>query len=228
MQGFKVTPNSASKIKSINCSAWPFLYFLFTADGWNFCDTFLSPWPKNTFLFFKILIRYWDTGDQSYLTSACKIFGVARKRRVAAAKWSYRSTKKANVFKAKRLIEKGGSSYLNQVPWSPQQKIPDHRLYLSIQLQKFLGWTYSHFLYISVCMSFLCVCVCEWEWERESEWVSVWVCVFVYVSECVCKYEACCYIVNMFCWGIFRAVGKGRGDDQELSAEVVMAPVWGN
>ena len=26
---------------------------------------------------------------------------------------------------------KGHSSYLNQVPWSPQQTIPDHRLYLS-------------------------------------------------------------------------------------------------
>ena len=77
-------PTSASKIKSIKSSAWPYLYFLFTADGWNFGDTFLSPWTKSTFfLFFKILIRYWDTGVQSYFISACKIFGVARKRRVS-------------------------------------------------------------------------------------------------------------------------------------------------
>ena len=55
-------PSSASKIKSTNCLAWPHLYFLFMADGWNFCDTLLSPWNKNTLLFFKILIRYWDTG----------------------------------------------------------------------------------------------------------------------------------------------------------------------
>ena len=35
------------------------------------------------------------------------------------------------------------------MPWSPQQTIPDHRLYLSIQLQKFLSRTYSRFLYMS-------------------------------------------------------------------------------
>ena len=164
-------PTTASKMKCINCSAWPFLYFLFTADGWNFCDTFLSPWAKNTFLFFKILIRYWDTGFQSYLTSVCKIFGVGRRRKVPAEKCSYRSTKKANVFKTKRLIEKGGSSYLSQVPRSPQQTIPDHRLYLSIQLQKFLSRTYSRFLYMSFrakVRARACVCVCEWV----SEWVS--------------------------------------------------------
>ena len=46
-----------------------------------------------------------------------------------AYKCSYRSTKKANMFKAKRLIEKGGISYLNQVFLSTQQTIPDHRLH---------------------------------------------------------------------------------------------------
>ena len=169
-------PTSASEIKSINCSAWPFLYFLFTADGWNFCDIFLSPWTKRTFLFFKILI-YWDTGDQSYLTSACKTFGVARKRRVPAEKCSFRSTKKANVFKAKRLVEKGGSSYLNQVPWSPQQTIPDRRLYLSMQLQKFLSRTYSRF-YTCLCVrEFVCVCVCVC--------VCLCVCVCVWMNQCV-------------------------------------------
>ena len=34
----------------------------------------------------------------------------------------------------KALLEKGGTSYFNYVPWSPQQTIPDHRLYFSIQL----------------------------------------------------------------------------------------------
>ena len=36
-------PTSASKIKSTNCLAWPHLYFLFMADGWNFCGLFLRP-----------------------------------------------------------------------------------------------------------------------------------------------------------------------------------------
>ena len=53
---------------------------------------------------------------------------------IPAEKCSCRSTKKAKMFKAKRLIEKVGISYLKQVSWSPQQTIPDHRLYLSIQL----------------------------------------------------------------------------------------------
>ena len=51
-----------------------------------------------------------------------------------AKKCSYRSIKKANMFKGKSLIEKVRTSYLKQVPLSPQQTIPDHRLYLPIQL----------------------------------------------------------------------------------------------
>ena len=35
--------------------------------------------------------------------------------------------KKGNMSKAKTLIEKVGTRYLEQVPWSPQQTIPDHR-----------------------------------------------------------------------------------------------------
>ena len=82
-------------------------------------------------------------------------------------------------------------------------------------------------VFVCVCV---CVCVCVWEREREreTEWVSVCVCVCererererqnesvcvcvcvsvcVYVIAYVCKDEACWYIVNMFCWGIFRTV----------------------
>ena len=125
-----------------------------------------------------------STGVQIYLTSACKIFGVARKRRVPAEKCSYRSIKKANTFKAKRRVEKRGTSYLNQVPWSPQQTIPDLRLYLSIQLQKFLSRTYSRFLHMSLCAWIcvcvcVCVCVCEWMSQCVSVCVSLceWVCL---------------------------------------------------
>ena len=42
--------------------------------------------------------------------------------------------KKPNMFKAKSLIERMGIRYLKQVPRSPQQTIPDHHLYLSIEL----------------------------------------------------------------------------------------------
>ena len=81
---------------------------------------------------------------------------------------------------------------------------------------------------VCVCV---CVCVCERERERArvNESVSVvCVCVFIYVNDCVCKDEACWYIVNMFWWGIFRTVWKGRGGGQELSAEVIRAPGWGS
>ena len=163
----QIYPTSASKIKSINCSAWPFLYFLSKADDWNFCYTFLSPWNKSVFfLFFKILIRYWDTGVQGYLTSACKIFGVARKRRVPAEKCSYRRTKKANVFKEKKT---------------------DHlsRQFLTTQLQKFLSRTYSRFLYMPLCVC-VCVCVCARVCVCTNELVSVWVCVCVCLCEWAC------------------------------------------
>ena len=50
------------------------------------------------------------------LHSACKIVGVAMKRRVPAEKCSYPSTEKANMFKEKGLIEKAGTSYLKHVP----------------------------------------------------------------------------------------------------------------
>ena len=33
-------------------SASPLLYFLIMADVWNFCDTFLRPYPKNNFYYF--------------------------------------------------------------------------------------------------------------------------------------------------------------------------------
>ena len=65
-------PTSASKIKNTKCSAWLLLYFLFTADGWNFCGIFLSPWTKIASSF-KISIRCWNIRDQIYPISASKI-----------------------------------------------------------------------------------------------------------------------------------------------------------
>ena len=40
--------------------------------------------------------------------------------------------------------------------------------------------------------------------------------------------ETCIKSVNMFGWGIFGAVWKGRGGAQELSAEAIRAPSWGS
>ena len=38
----------------------------------------------------------------------------------------------------------------------------------------------------------------------------------------------CIKSVNIFVWGIFGSVWKGRGGGQELSAEVIRAPDWGS
>ena len=273
-------PTYASKIKSINCSAWPFLYFLFTADDWNICDTFLSPWTKRTFfLFFKILIRYWDTEVLSYLTSACKIFGVARKRRVPVEKCSYQSTIKATVFKEKDWSKRGipatstrcpdhlsrqlyiwgfrARQHLRSLapvmnddwwwqrwpndirgPWGPkasrhlcyrwgktpkkphpgnssrlgiepgpaawqacmllpdsqrwtQQPIPDHRLYLSIQLQNSSA-EHIHAFYTCLCVFVsVYVCLCEWVCLLRVRHVGkVWICSAEEFLELYGKVEA--------------------------------------
>ena len=172
-------PTSASKIKSINCSAWPFQYFLFTANGWNFCDTFLIPWTKRTFLFFKILIRYWDKGVQSYLTSACKIFGAARKRRISAEKCSCRSTKKANVFKAKNWSKRGyqlpqPAALITSTDNSWPPPLSFHTSSKITQLNIFT-------LFICLCVrECVCVCVCVCVWM--SQCVSVCVCLSMWVS----------------------------------------------
>ena len=89
---------------------------------------------------------------------------------------------------------RGGYSYLNQVPWSPQQTISDHRLYLSIQLQKFLSRTHSRFFYMSLC-AWVWVCVCVRVLMRQCVTVclSMWVSVFIrgrYVGKvCICSAE---------------------------------------
>ena len=41
IQGSKITPLLHVKSKVPICSPWPLLYFLFMADGWNFCGIFL-------------------------------------------------------------------------------------------------------------------------------------------------------------------------------------------
>ena len=70
-----------------------------------------DPKLKEFFLIFQIVSRCSDTRVQSYPTSARKIFGVEDKRRVPAEKmllWEHG--------KAKRLIEKMGTSYFKREP----------------------------------------------------------------------------------------------------------------
>ena len=99
-------------IKTTNCRPDHF----YTFCSWRMFEFFVihsyDPKLKSLFSFFKMLIRCWDTRVQNYPTYASKIFGAARKRRIPAEKCSYRNTGKANMFKAKTLIEKVGSSYL--------------------------------------------------------------------------------------------------------------------
>ena len=76
-------------------------------------DTFLRP-PKLRTLFFifqNFLFFTEIQGFKNYPTSARKIFGIVKKRRVPAEKCSYRSIKKVNMFKANILIEMVGTRY---------------------------------------------------------------------------------------------------------------------
>ena len=157
-------PTSARKIKNINCRPG----HLNTLCLWQMFEIFVvhsedSKLKAFFFLFFKILIRYWETGVQNYLTSACKIFGVARKRRVPAEKCSYRSTKRLKCLYQEDWSKRGvpatstrwpnhlnrqfltTASNIHTAPKIPQPNIP--RLFIHIPLC------------VSVSES-VCVCVC--------------------------------------------------------------------
>ena len=153
-----------------------------------------------------MLIRCWDTRVQSYPTSARKIFGVAKKRRVSAEKCSYRSIK--------RLI------CLMQKHWSKRwvlgtsNRCPDH-------LSRQFLTTASTFPYSSKNSSaehihaFLYITLRAWVWMRQCVYVCV--CVFVYVSvyvmashvnkarlcsaeECVCVCARVCVYACVWVW----------------------------
>ena len=92
----------------------------------------------------------------------------------------YRCTKKANTFKAKRLVEKG-------VPATSTRR-PDH-------LNRQFLTTASTFPYSSKNSSaehihaFLYISLCAWVWVSQCVCmcVCVWVCVCVSVCVCVCE-----------------------------------------
>ena len=92
--------------------------------------------------------------------------------------------KKSNVFKAKRLIEKGGSSYLNQLPWSPQQTIPDHLTTVSTFPYNSKNSSAEHTHTFNTCLCVCArarVCVCVNESVCECVCLSLWVRVFIRV-----------------------------------------------
>ena len=128
--------------------------------------------------------------------------------------------------KAKTLIEKVGTRYLKQVPWSSQQTIPVHHLYLSVPQTGTLiisadnYWpqplpfhtalkipqpniftlSYTHpCVRDCECVS-VCVCVC----------VCLWVCVFVCVFVSVCVFLCVCVCVCVCKWvSVFVMMSRG-------------------
>ena len=121
-------------IKTTNCRPCDFYTFF----SWQMFEIFMvhsqDPKLKKFFSFFKILIRFWDTRVQSYPTSARKIFGVAKKRRVPAEKYSNGSIKRLICLKQKHWSKRWVLGTSNRCPDHLSKTIPDHRLYLSIQL----------------------------------------------------------------------------------------------
>ena len=145
----------------------------------KFCDTFLSPWTKNTFLFFKILIRYWDTRVQIYLTSACKIFGIARKRRVPAEKCSYRSIKRLICLKQKHWSKRWVLGTSNRCPAHLRSQFPATESTFPYS-SKNSSAEHIHAFYtcLSVCKCVcVCVCVCVCEWMCQCVCLCEWVCL---------------------------------------------------
>ena len=170
-----------------------------------------------------MLIRCRDTRVQSYPTFARKIFGVAKKRRVPAEKCSYRSMKKANMFKTKTLIEKVGTRYLKQVSWSPHQALSVHRLNLSVPQTGDLiisvdnSWPLTLPFHsalnipqpniLTIFCTYPCVRECEWVLcvcvfmsERERERVCVCVCVCVCLCEWICLWWWAMLIKREYVW----------------------------
>ena len=118
----------------------------------------IHSWERKlkTLLFFKILIRCWDSRVQNYPTSARKI----KKYQLSA--WSLLyflfigAQKMANIFKEKRLTT------ASTFPYSSKNSSAEH-------IHAFYTCLCVH-EWVSVCV---CVCVCAWM----SQCVSMWVCL---------------------------------------------------
>ena len=191
-------------------SVWPLLYFLSMADVWNFVIHSYDPKLKSLFSFFKILIRCWDTRVQIYSTSARKIFGVAKKRRVPEEKCSCRSIKKTNMFKAKTVIEKMGTRYSDRCPDHLSRKFLTTASTFPYSSKNSSAEHIYAFLYILLCAWVWvrqCVCVCVWESESMGEYL----CLCEWVSERVSKYLCLCEWVrewvSVFCEWVRVLVG---------------------
>ena len=125
---------------------------------------------------------------QIYPTYARKILGLAKNTRVPAEKYSYRNTKKANMFKAKRLIVTSNRcpGHLNRqfltiastFPYSSKNSSAEqiHAFFIHIPVSVSVRVWVSVCECVSVYVFRVSVCV----------HVSECVCVFIYVSECVC------------------------------------------
>ena len=160
--------------------------------------------PKYFFLFFKILIRCWDTRVQIYPTSARKIFGVVKKWKVPAEKCSNRSIKKVICLKEKHWSKRWVVGTSN--------RCPDH-------LSRHFLTTASTFPYSFKNSSaehihtFLYISLCAWVWVRERECVSVNAWAWVRGRECECESANAgvrvreCECVNASAWVRVRECG---------------------
>ena len=163
-----------------------------------------------------MLIHWWNTRVQIYPTSARKVFGVVKERRVPAEKCSYRSIKRVICLKQKHWSKRwvlGTSNRCHDhlsrqflttastIPYSSKNSSAEH--IHDVLTCLILTNTLNHID------------------KKNTHWL-----IHTH-THTLTNTETCTKSVNMFGWGIFGAVWKGTGCGQELSAKVIMAPVRG-
>ena len=142
----------------------------------------------------------------------------------SAEKCSYRSTEKPNMITAKRLIEKG-------VPAS-STRCPNH---VSRQLLATAS-TFSYSPKISPVEHIHALSTCLTRTNTVSHWLnhSLYLSLSLSLTHTHTHTHTTTHTqqhyksVNMFGWGIFGAVWKGRCGGQELCVEMIRAPSWGS
>ena len=151
-----------------------------------------------------------------------------------AEKCSYRSTKKANMFKTKWLIERGVPATSNKCldhlsrqflttastfPYSSKNYSTEHIhalstcLTLTNTLTHIDKHTHIHWLIHSLSLS-LSLSLSQTRTHTHTH------------AHTVTHTGTCIKSVNMFGYEIFGAVWKGRGGGKEFSAEMTSAPGW--
>ena len=183
------------------------MYFYYIYKTWPVHASFIIfHQHRNLFWFFKILIRYWDTGLQS---CARKILGVARKRWVPAENTPMGAQKGLICLKQRdwskrwaptistRCPDQLSRQFLTTasiLPYSSKNSSAEHIHAVLYKSLCALVWMRQCVcVYVWVCVVCLCewVCFSWWAMLIKREYVRLrneCVCVCVYVSECVFVY----------------------------------------